>query len=186
MLILLVVVAAGCWLAAHWFNSGTDSGRSLTEVKRSELALVSGRLCLLGHTNAFTGRMLEYAEDGTLRSRSIILQGHLNGCSEGYYTNGQVQVTEYFKDGISDGLRTKWYPNGARMSEVMIIEGKLHGTFRRWHENGQLSEQIQYVADQPQGEATAYFPSGYLKAKATLQGGKLIAQNYFTDGERKE
>lgn len=157
-----------------------------TEVARTNLVLLSGRLYQVGASNAFTGVMLDYGADGILRSRSAVSNGLLHGLSQGFHTNGQAQVTEYFREGISDGPRTKWYPSGAKLSEATVVNGKLQGTFRRWHENGTLAEQLELVDDQPDGEAVSYFPSGYLKARATLQSGKLIAQNFFTDGQAKE
>lgn len=156
------------------------------EIARTDLVLLSGRLHRVGETNAFSGIMLDYGPDGILLSRSAISNGLLHGLSQGFHTNGQVQVTEYFREGISDGLRTKWYPSGAKLSEATVVNGKLQGTFLRWHENGILAEQLKLVDDQPEGEAVSYFPSGFLKARATLQSGKLVAQNFYTDGQTKE
>src|SRR6266511_3157124 len=70
-------------------------------VARTNLALVAGRLCLSGQTNAFTGLMVEHGADGSLRSRSSVVNGLLHGLSQGWYTNGQLQVTEQFKEGVS-------------------------------------------------------------------------------------
>lgn len=164
----------------------TVTQTAATEIARTELVLLSGRLYRVGASNAFTGVMLDYGADGILRSRSAVSNGLLHGLSQGFHTNGQVQVTEYFRAGVSDGPRTKWYPNGAKLSEATVVDGKLQGTFRRWHENGILAEQLELVGDQPEGQAVSYFPSGYLKARATLQAGKLIAQNFYPDGQTKE
>jgi antitoxin component YwqK of YwqJK toxin-antitoxin module len=179
-----VIAALGVvvWISRHSPQPGPGHSQVLPEVARTNLVLHSGRLCLPGGTNLFTGQMVEYAENGSLRSRSVVSNGLLNGLSAGYYTNAQMQVSETFKDGVSHGLRTKWYPDGVRKSEAMIVDGELHGLFRRWHENGVLAEEVQFVHGIPDGDSVAYFPSGNLKARVTLQTGKILTQNFYTDG----
>jgi len=156
-----------------------------TEVSRTNLVLTGGRLVLIGHTNAFSGRMIEHYRDGSLRSRSEVLNGLLHGLSEGWHTNGQLQVSEHFRQGVSDGVRTKWYANGTKQSEANIVRGKLNGTYRKWHENGALSEQIQFVVDRPEGISLAYYPGGHLKARVELKDGKPVGQSFWAD-ERKQ
>ena len=155
-------------------------------VNRTNLSLVGGHLCRSGQTNAFTGIMIENASDGSLRSRSMISNGWLHGLSEGWHTNGQLQVTEHFKESVSHGIRTKWYPNGTKLSEGMIVDGMFHGTFRRWSDSGALAEQIEFVSGQPDGMAVAYFESGFLKTRAIMLAGKVIEQASWKDGENKE
>lgn len=155
-------------------------------VARTNLVLVAGRLCLSGQTNAFNGLMLEHSYGGILRSRSAVTNGLLHGLSEGWHTNGQLQVTEHFKEGTSHGVRTKWHPNGKKLSEGGIVDGKFHGTFRRWSEGGTLAEQIEFASGQPHGLSLAWYPSGFLKARATMEAGKIIEQATWKDGEHKE
>jgi len=155
------------------------------ELSRTNLVLIEGHLQLVGADVPFTGLMVEHYADGQLRSRSAVSNGLLQGLSEGYYTNGQIQVSEHFIKGVSHGVRTKWYPDGAKQSEAEISDGKLQGLFRRWHENGVLSEQLEFVADQPEGESLAYFPSGYLKARVVMKDGKPVEQKFWKDGEMK-
>jgi len=154
-------------------------------IARTNLVLTAGRLCMLGQTNVFTGLMIEHSADGSLRSRSAVTNGLLHGVSEGWHTNGQLQVTEHFHVGASQGVRTKWYADGARLSEAMVVEGQLHGAFRRWHANGALAEQMEMKNGQPDGIAKAWFPNGSLKSETTLQSGKVVAQKFWKDGESK-
>ena len=155
-------------------------------VARTNLVLVAGRLCLSGQTNAFNGLMLEHSYGGILRSRSAVTNGLLHGLSEGWHTNGQLQVTEHFKEGTSHGVRTKWHPNGKKLSEGGIVDGKFNGTFRRWSESGSLAEQIEFASGQPHGLSLAWYPSGFLKARATMDQGKVVEQKLWKDGESKD
>jgi antitoxin component YwqK of YwqJK toxin-antitoxin module len=154
-------------------------------ISRTNLVFVGGRLCLSGQTNAFTGIMIDHQADGSLRSRSAVTDGLLHGLSEGWHTNGQLQVTEHFKAGVSHGLRTKWYADGTRLSAAAIVDGRLHGPFRRWHENGAPAEEMEMNNGQPDGIAKAYFANGNLKSECTLQSGKIVEQKFWeNDGSK--
>ena len=156
------------------------------EQSRTNLVLEEGRLRQPGAATPFSGYMVEHHASGTLRSRSAVTNGVLNGLSEGWYTNAQIQVAEHFKEGVSHGLRTKWHTNGVKQSEANIIDGKLHGSFRKWHDNGTISEQAEFVAGEPEGPSVAYYPSGFLKARVTMRDGKPTEQSFWNDGEKKE
>ena len=157
-----------------------------SSVSRTNLVLISGHLCLAGQDRPFNGLMLEHWADGSLRSRSAVTNGLLHGLSEGWHTNGQLQVTEYFNKGVSHGLRTKWHAKGRKLSECEIADGKIDGTFQRWLENGSIAEQVDFVHGQPQGLALAYFESGFLKSRARLKDGKVIEQKFWEDGQTKD
>jgi antitoxin component YwqK of YwqJK toxin-antitoxin module len=154
-------------------------------VSRTNLVFEGDRWRQPGSANLFSGVMVEHYPDGTLRSRAAVMNGLLNGLSEGWYTNAQNQVSEHFKDGISHGLRTKWYASGAKQSEADIVGGKPHGTFRKWHENGALSERVELIEGEPEGISLAWFPSGCLKARVVLKNGKPVEQEFWKDGEKK-
>lgn len=156
------------------------------EVARTNLTFADGRLRVPSDNTPFTGFILEHFPNGTLRSRSAVSNGLLQGLSEGWYTNAQLQISEHFKDGVSHGLRTKWYASGKKQSEAAIVDGKLHGTFRKWHENEALSEQAEFVQDRPEGLSMSYYPSGYLKARVLMREGKAVEQTFWKDGEKKE
>ena len=158
----------------------------LLHVTRADLVMRGGRWHQTGDTNPFTGFLEEFYETGSLRSRSMVSNGLLHGLSEGWFTNGQLQVTEHFRTGVSHGPRTKWYVSGGKLSQAMIADGKFHGRFQRWNENGALAERVEFNAGSPDGLSLAYFPSGFLKARATLRGGQVVRQRFWKDGELKE
>jgi antitoxin component YwqK of YwqJK toxin-antitoxin module len=128
--------------------------------------------------------MVDYYPGGSRLSRCQIYNGLLNGLSECWFTNGQLQVSEYFKDGVSNGPRQKWHENGLLLSKADIIEGKVDGTFRSWHDNGKLNEQIPMNLGKPDGLAWAYYPSGFLKAETTVRDGQVLSRKTWKDGEK--
>jgi antitoxin component YwqK of YwqJK toxin-antitoxin module len=157
----------------------------VTEAKRQTLTLRDGRLYRPGDAAPFSGVVTEFYANGVPLSRSSVANGLLEGLSEGWHTNGRIQVREQFTAGVSHGQRIKWHANGQKLSEATIVRGKMEGLFRRWHEDGALAEEIPMKAGQPDGLARSYFPSGFLKAEARLRDGQVIEQHFWNDGEHK-
>ncbi len=189
LLVVLGVVAGGALLMVY--RPGRPVGRggpapAWPDVLRTNLVFADDRFRTSPDGPLFTGFVIERYADGALRSRSAVSNGLLHGLSQGWYTNGQLQVAEPFTAGVADGLRTKWYADGTTQSVATIAGGKLNGTFRRWHTNGVLSEQAEFVADHPDGVSTAWYPSGYLKARVFVKSGEAAEQRHWADGEKRE
>jgi antitoxin component YwqK of YwqJK toxin-antitoxin module len=182
--VMLVCVLGGALAGLLWLSLRARKP-TLEEVPRERLTLREGRWCVGENHTPFTGFLVERYESGLVKSRSSVREGLLEGWSEGWYTNGQKQVTECFHAGVSHGLRTKWHANGRKLSAVLIVEGRLDGTFRRWNEDGTLAEEIAMKAGQPDGISRAYYPSGFLKAEARLRDGKLLEQKHWKEGEHQ-
>jgi len=181
----LACVAGGGILLLGWRAAVHRWAAPAREVLGSELTLREGRLHRIGETSVpFTGVMVERYPSQSLKSRSMISRGVLHGISEGWHTNGQVQVREHFKNGVSHGLRTKWHENGVKMSEGTVVEGQFEGPFCRWHDNGVLAEEIRLEHGAPEGWSRSYYPSAFLKAQARFKGGEMTEQKFWKDGER--
>ena len=184
VLALLAGVAATAWWLG-WAGRHHAPRGALPEVARTNLVQQAQQWYQPGQTNPFTGWMVDFYQGGSPQSRSFLSNGLLNGLSEGWYTNGQLEVAEQFKDGVSHGLRTKWHPNGAKMTEGMIVNGKHEGVFHRWHDTGTLAEEIEMHDGQPDGPSYDYYPSGFLKTQARLRQGEVVERLSWADGERK-
>lgn len=149
----------------------------------SELERVDGVWRLRAGAVPVTGWIVDHLPAGGLKFRSFVREGRLDGLSEGWHTNGQVQVREHFRGGVAEGPVGKWHPNGVKASEGTAREGRLEGEFSRWHDNGTLSEQFRLVSGQPHGIARAWFPSGHQKAETELDHGKVVRHRFWPDGE---
>ncbi|MCP5521655.1 MAG: toxin-antitoxin system YwqK family antitoxin [Verrucomicrobiales bacterium] len=155
-------------------------------VPREALVLNDGVLQRRGANEAFSGVMIERHPNGTLKSRSAVVEGRLEGLSEGWYADGGLQVREGFVAGVSDGIRTKWFPNGRKRTEAVIVQGKLHGTFRRWHENGVMAEEVGMRDGKPHGIARSWYPSGWLRSRAVTNAGEVEKTESWPDGTMRE
>jgi antitoxin component YwqK of YwqJK toxin-antitoxin module len=179
----LAAVALAIAAGAYWlWRAPTPAAPR--QVPLSELVLRDGRLHWQDEAKPFTGVIFDRYLDGALKSRSTMVDGLLHGVSEGWHTNGVLQVREHFRHGVSHGLRTKWSPEGHKISEATIEDGKITGTFRRWHENGVLAEEVEMKDGQPHGRSRAFYPDGSLKAEARLESGRVLEQHFFRLGER--
>jgi antitoxin component YwqK of YwqJK toxin-antitoxin module len=177
-------ICAVC-LYLNWPRWQPDGREQPIQVSRQFLELKDGRLRRLGKDAAFSGLMVELYPTGKIMSRSEIVNGQLNGVSEGWFPDGTLQVHEHFQSGISHGLRIKWHPNGAKLSEAQIAQGKFEGTFRQWYENGALAQEIDMKDGKPDGRACAFYESGFLKSEAQMNTGKVISQKSWADGQSK-
>ena len=153
------------------------------EVAKGELVHRAGRMHRGDEAAPFTGVATDTWADGTPRSRLAYREGRLHGLVEGWHTNGVLQVREHFEDGVSHGLRSKFFPDGKPLSETPIVHGQVRGTFRRWHDNGRLAEEIPMEDGQPHGTSRAYYPSGTLKAEARTDHGKVLEHRVWKEGE---
>lgn len=163
---------------------GRHPSARLPELSRTNLFRLDGLWCQIGHTNPFTGILLEFYPEGILQSRSVVSNGLLNGVSEGWYTNRQMEVREYYRTNFSNGLRTKWYPDGRKLSEATIVLGKIQGVFRRWHENGTLAEEIPMRDGKIEGTGHTYYESGLLKTELTIHDGAVVQSKSWPDGTK--
>ena len=180
-LFLLTALASG--IAVLSVNRTRRLAIPLEERSRRELMFKEGRWLEPDGVTRFSGIVFETYDGEKMKSRSTVLNGLLHGLSQGWWTNGVLQVTETFSNGVSHGVRTKFHPDGRKLSEVSIANGKLEGLFQRWHENGTLAEQVVLTHGVPDGESLAYHPDGSLKARVRLAQGKVIEQTFWSPGE---
>jgi len=157
---------------------------ALPEVARTNLVRLDGRWCRIGQTNPFTGALLEYYPGGCVQSRAMVSNGLLEGLSERWHTNGQLEAREYYRTNYSDGPRTKWFPDGKKLSEATIVLGKMQGIFRRWYENGQLAEEIPMRDGKIEGVGRSWYESGFLKAQLKFHNGEMVEAKNWQDGQQ--
>jgi antitoxin component YwqK of YwqJK toxin-antitoxin module len=184
MVAVLLGVGAVALVVSGWFLTRPRPQPVEATAAIADLVRVDGRLMLRADTNrVFSGWLVEESSTGTPRSRSQIKDGVLNGVSEGWYTNGQIQVREHYVQGVADGVRVKWHANGATQSVATIANGKLTGRFLRWHDDGSLAEEVAMLDGQPDGLSRAYYPSGFVKAEVQLKAGQVVEKKFWKDGE---
>ncbi len=152
------------------------------ETNRTNLVHLAGGWYEPGRTNPYTGWLVDYYQNGARLSRSMVSNGLLNGLSQGWYTNGQLQIQETYRDNYSEGERKKWSPEGRLLTAATVVHGRFQGLFRRWYPNGKLAEEIPMTNGQPDGLGRSYYENGTLKAEVQMQAGKIVSRKDFPDG----
>ena len=62
-----------------------------------------------------------------------------------WHYNSEVNRKEgTFKNGVPDGVWTKWYSNGQKCEEETYKDGKIDGLYTYWYENGQKKSESTY------------------------------------------
>ena len=181
LIAVAAVVLTFAWKRFH--KSGSTTGDQ-PERTAKELVRQEDRLCDKEGGKPFTGWLVERYPDAVLKSRSWLSNGVLQGLSEGWHTNGIIQVREQFVSGVSEGPVTRWREDGTKLSEGTSHDGKLDGPFRRWHPTGQLAEEVTFHAGVPDGLSHAWHPDGSLKADVRHENGAIKDRHFWKPGEK--
>jgi hypothetical protein len=96
---LAISVTAGCigFSILYFCQPPTPA---LSEAEPEELVRREERCYRKDEDRPFTGYLVERHPDGALKARSAVLEGVLNGSSEGWYANGQIEVREQQNNGM--------------------------------------------------------------------------------------
>jgi len=106
-----------------------------------------------------------------------------------YYTNGQKEITLFYKDKvIKDGTYTFYYKNGGIKEISLVKDGKYSGDCKRYYEDGKLSETCNYEDGDLEGLATKYFENGKISSTYNYHKGKYEGdfREYYDNGTLAE
>jgi antitoxin component YwqK of YwqJK toxin-antitoxin module len=168
-----ITALGGWWISQQQQPAPVEVERELL------LSLVSRSNDMMfasGATEPFTGSVVEYYKNGQLKSKTEVAEGKLQGVSHGYFTNGQMQVEEFFTNGVSHGVRKKWHMNGTLLSEGEIMGGKFHGAFKKYHENGKLAQEVMLSNGVPHGVSRAWDTNGTLLNTVEMRNGEKVGE----------
>lgn len=88
--------------------------------------------------------------------------GERNGLCIGYYSNGAIHDSSFYKKGVWEGQRLVYYPNGKREYVVNCKNGFFDGECIRYHRNGEISRRSHYKEHQEIGFVNEYDSLGRL------------------------
>lgn len=176
--LILVLVIGLVWTA-----DPSDVRSAPREAMLGDMVKTNSLFFQKGMSEPFTGVIVDEYKSEVTKSRTSIVDGQLQGLSEGWYSTGQSQIAETFVAGVANGPRTKWWENGQKQSEGNVVDGEWEGLFRKWHDNGVLAQEIPMKRGKAHGLARAWFPSGSLKSRVQMNLGEVEKSEYFEDGE---
>ena len=89
------------------------------------------------------GAWIEWYENGFKRSKTVYLNGLINGKREWWSEYGKMDSSGTYKDGKLNGEWTSWHENGQKKSERTWKDDGLNSSFislKEWNEDGSVKE----------------------------------------------
>ena len=107
---------------------------------------------LLVTSSALYAEVIEtFYQTGELKERYNLKDGVRDGIYTKWYLNGQIGRQANYKIGIMNGELKTWYPNGIVKATYPIVSGKIEGTAKYYDSDGNLSWQV-YSGNRPDSE----------------------------------
>jgi antitoxin component YwqK of YwqJK toxin-antitoxin module len=136
-----------------------------------------------GNTEARTSY---YTAKGKLVSEGLMKGKQRSGEWLFYHEKGQqIMSREHYKDGVLDGKKITYYPNGTKTEELNYQQGKIQGLAYYYGPNGALLKELNYVDDELHGKALYYDANGNVVIKGNYKrGAKHGLWEYFENGNK--
>ncbi len=148
----------------------------------------------------FTGRAVQFYENGQLRLSGEFVDGKPEGDWELWHDNQTLWVTSslsadgFFPErdyceflvtdkgrvclanfnGLARNAYSQWYSNGQLREETNYQAGKREGLSREWYENGQLELEGNFQAGKLEGLFRIWDENGQLTFEGTYEAGELV------------
>mgnify|MGYP006106416361 CR=1 FL=1 len=133
----------------------------------------------------YTGEVVKYVDDEKtqLEWKKNYKEGKLDGLSEEYNKNGQLEESVTYKEGEEEEeVKYTYYENGQLKEKETYKDGKKDGQWEEYGDNGQLWSKATYKDGKPDGQWEEYIIT--YKADNTLQSsGKLRYKGTYKDGK---
>ncbi|MCR6578946.1 toxin-antitoxin system YwqK family antitoxin [Campylobacter insulaenigrae] len=119
--------------------------------------------------------------------------------NQSQYTNGNLkEEIPYNSQSRIHGVKRTFFSNGQLQSEEEYKDGKKEGFVKQYFENGQLQLEAQTKNNQYDGQFKSYYDDGKIEVEGTYKNGKYIGayklyasngnivseQNYNKDGKK--
>ena len=124
------------------------------ELKRiptlAQMERKNGRWCLINSQTPYTGRFVEY------------------------YVNGRIKGEGNFKDGLAEGLRTAYLPDGNTRYIRSYMNGLENGEFKQFFPNGRIEQEGSFKDAKEDGIWKLCYSTGQLKKQVEFKNGKEL------------
>ncbi|MEO6328893.1 MAG: toxin-antitoxin system YwqK family antitoxin [Ginsengibacter sp.] len=164
------------------YHSRPDSIKKIPSLK--QMIIKDGNWYL--HDTLYTGKYLDYYNNGRIQNEGTILNGKTNGELTVYYPSGIKKSITNFKDGIRHGLWKEYYQNGALMRTDEFVNGKATRIGKLYFINGQIKQELKLKNETSYDTSVVYYSTGKIeKIKMTKTpefhpDKKEADMNYYT------
>lgn len=106
-------------------------------------------------------------------------EGLLDGKSNWYFDNGEIEIVKNFLKGYLDGYFVEYYKNGKIYTNGWYLEGDKVGLWESYERNGQLLDQTYYLEGDIHGDVSFYDGKGKLREMSTYFYGSYMSTTTF-------
>lgn len=145
---------------------------SKNEISSDKLQERNGIYYAVNETKPYSGKVIDIRDNEQKRYERELKNGLLDGLYTRWYSNGQKQFEKEYTDGNLNGLSLEWYSNGQNKAEISYKAGLQSGNFKTWHENGQQTTDGSYKDNKKDGKWTYWYDSGKKKKEISFNYGK--------------
>lgn len=122
------------------------------------------------HGVPYTGKYIDYFNNGKKLNEGTLINGMLNGEFRLYYPNGDLNKQSFFLNGRNTGTETYYYQDGTINLRIKYLDGKGF-TSQHYYPNGQL--EYDFPADNLD-TFISYYSTGKIKKIAIKKNGVVV------------
>ena len=115
-----------------------------------------------------------YALSGKIIRTENLLNGTLNGQVIEYYENGNIKSKTTYTKGTAQGLQEDFFANGNIRSSKKVIDGKIQGAFKLYYDNKVYRIIGHYAKGKKNGKWKYYSPRLKVEKEEIYEFGNLI------------
>jgi len=132
-------------------------------------------------------KMEIYYTNGQMQIMEYYDNGKKTGNYQEYYENGKIKKEGQFKDGNAIGLWSVYYPNGKVKRMFYSGMNGMDGNINEWYENGEKKIKGLYKNGLKHGIWISWYPTGLKESMVTYNEGNKegIFLSYYKNGNKK-
>jgi tetratricopeptide (TPR) repeat protein len=157
------------------YKSRPDSLKRIPTTR--QMVRENGRWTLNG--KVYSGPFIDYYLKGYKSGEGIFKDGLLNGSRKMYYPNGNLLQDYHYTQGILDGTAKKYYADGNLAHDGEFISGKEHGLWQMYYPNKQLKQRIAFAHGVPTAEVSMYRSNGKLITVQQIKEGIGVPEKHM-------
>ncbi|MEL6122865.1 MAG: toxin-antitoxin system YwqK family antitoxin [Bacteroidota bacterium] len=140
------------------------------EIRNSDGEL--SQILRMDRDSVLQGESVTFFENGEdVFERATYVDGELNGVRKLYYSNGTVEIQEYYEDGILIDTLYTYHQNGQVRTKLNYQKGTITGIGLKYDNSGRLLERVTFANDSENGPFEEYHPNGQLHWQGYYQDG---------------
>ncbi|HMI02153.1 MAG TPA: hypothetical protein VK541_06710 [Pedobacter sp.] len=104
-----------------------------------------GRWYNTGSDSPFSGKFIDYFMSGKIQGEGVLKEGVIEGIRTVYYPNGNKRHSYTYENGIENGESKEYFLNGRLRQQGNFLNKKEAGLWQIYYSSGKLKLEINYV-----------------------------------------